>query len=173
MFTTRRASRGITGGKLTLGADAAVAAGPVGRTASAATDQNFAAEVYSYSRSRGLFAGVALDGTSISVDRKANGNFYKKKGVLATEIINGTRHDQQDDSARRFLGRRDDQHERDANGVDGREPHGVRCTVVNWRQLRRVVRPTPAGPAAGPHSTTNGARHLPDGRSDAGAKSRK
>lgn len=90
VFTTRAGIEGITGGKLTLGADAAVAAGPVGRAASAATDQNFAAEVYSYSRSRGLFAGVALDGTSISVDRKANAQFYKKPGVMASEIINGT-----------------------------------------------------------------------------------
>jgi lipid-binding SYLF domain-containing protein len=90
VFTTRAGIEGITGGKLTLGADAAVAAGPVGRSASAATDQNFAAEVYSYSRSRGLFAGVALDGTSISVDRKANAEFYKKPGVMASEIINGT-----------------------------------------------------------------------------------
>lgn len=102
IFTTRAGIEGITGGKLTLGADAAVAAGPVGRSASAATDQNFAAEVYSYSRSRGLFAGVALDGTSISVDRKANANYYKKPGVMASEIINGTV-TSNDDSARRFL----------------------------------------------------------------------
>jgi hypothetical protein len=102
IFTTRAGIEGITGGKLTLGADAAVAAGPVGRSASAATDQNFAAEVYSYSRSRGLFAGVALDGTSISVDRKANANYYKKPGVMASEIINGTV-TSEDDTARRFL----------------------------------------------------------------------
>jgi lipid-binding SYLF domain-containing protein len=52
VFTTRAGIEGITGGKLTLGADAAVAAGPVGRSASAATDQNFAAEVYSYDEQR-------------------------------------------------------------------------------------------------------------------------
>jgi lipid-binding SYLF domain-containing protein len=102
VFTTRAGIEGITGGKLTLGADASVAAGPVGRSASAATDQNFAAEVYSYSRSRGLFAGVALDGTSISVDRKANGAYYKKSGVMASEIINGTM-TTNDETARRFL----------------------------------------------------------------------
>ena len=102
VFTSRAGIEGITGGKLTLGADAAVAAGPVGRSASAATDQNFAAEVYSYSRSRGLFAGVALDGTSISVDRKANAAYYKKSGVLASEIINGTV-TSNDDTAKRFL----------------------------------------------------------------------
>lgn len=102
VFTTRAGIEGITGGKLTLGADASVAAGPVGRTASAATDQNFAAEVYSYSRSRGLFAGIALDGTSLSVDNKANAEYYRKKGVKASDIINGEV-TTTDDTARRFL----------------------------------------------------------------------
>lgn len=102
VFTTPRGVEGITGGKLTLGADASVAAGPVGRSASAATDQNFAAEVYSYSRSRGLFAGIALDGTSIMVDNKANARFYHKRGVMASDIINGTV-TSNDDSVRRFL----------------------------------------------------------------------
>src|SRR5262245_2005363 len=102
VFTTRKGIEGITGGKLTLGADASVAAGPVGRSASAATDQNFAAEVYSYSRSRGLFAGIALDGTSISVDSKANARYYKKPGVMASDIINGTV-TSDDDTGKRFL----------------------------------------------------------------------
>jgi lipid-binding SYLF domain-containing protein len=102
VFTTRKGIEGITGGKLTLGADASVAAGPVGRSASAATDQNFAAEVYSYSRSRGLFAGIALDGTSISVDRKANAAYYHKPGVMASEIISGEV-TSTDDTSRRFL----------------------------------------------------------------------
>ncbi|MEP7245107.1 MAG: lipid-binding SYLF domain-containing protein [Gammaproteobacteria bacterium] len=102
VFTTRAGIEGITGGKLTLGADASVAAGPVGRSASAATDQNFAAEVYSYSRSRGLFAGIALDGTSISVDSRANASYYKKSGVMASDIINGSV-TSNDDTSRRFL----------------------------------------------------------------------
>jgi lipid-binding SYLF domain-containing protein len=102
VFTTRKGIEGITGGKLTLGADASVAAGPVGRSASAATDQNFAAEVYSYSRSRGLFAGIALDGTSISVDSKANAAYYRKPGVMASDIINGTV-TSSDETSRRFL----------------------------------------------------------------------
>jgi lipid-binding SYLF domain-containing protein len=102
VFTTRKGIEGITGGKLTLGADASVAAGPVGRSASAATDQNFAAEVYSYSRSRGLFAGIALDGTSISVDRKANAAYYHKPGVMASDIISGAV-TSSDDTSRRFL----------------------------------------------------------------------
>jgi len=102
VFTTRAGIEGITGGKLTLGADASVAAGPVGRSASAATDQNFAAEVYSYSRSRGLFAGIALDGTSISVDAKANAAYYRKPGVMASEIINGSV-TSNDETSHRFL----------------------------------------------------------------------
>ena len=59
---------GIADGKLTLGGDASVAAGPVGRSASAGTDQDFKAEVYSYSRNRGLFAGVSIDGSVIAID---------------------------------------------------------------------------------------------------------
>jgi lipid-binding SYLF domain-containing protein len=89
VFTTPKGVEGIAGGKLTLGADASVAAGPVGRTASAATDQNFRAEVYSYSRSRGAFAGLALDGTIISIDDESNEVFYKKPDVGASEIFSG------------------------------------------------------------------------------------
>lgn len=68
VFRTQRGVDGIVHGKFTLGANAAVAAGPVGRNAHAATDAQMHAEIYSYSRSRGLFAGVALDGTAITVD---------------------------------------------------------------------------------------------------------
>jgi len=89
VFTTPKGVEGIAGGKLTLGADASVAAGPVGRTASAATDQNFRAEVYSYSRTRGAFAGLALDGTVISIDDDSNELFYKKPDVGASEIFSG------------------------------------------------------------------------------------
>jgi lipid-binding SYLF domain-containing protein len=58
--------------KLTLGADAAVAAGPLGREAGAGTDARLRAEIYAYSRSRGLFAGVALDGAVLANDAEAN-----------------------------------------------------------------------------------------------------
>jgi lipid-binding SYLF domain-containing protein len=102
VFTTRTGIEGITGGKVTLGADASVAAGPVGRQASVATDSNFAAEVYSYSRNRGLFAGIALDGSVLSIDRGANAVFYKKPGVTATEIMNGEV-TTNDSTAQRFL----------------------------------------------------------------------
>src|SRR5579859_1230701 len=89
VFTTKAGIEGIAGGKLTLGADASVATGPVGRQGSAATDMNFNAEIYSYARTRGLFGGVALDGSVISIDRSANASLYHKSGVGASEIISG------------------------------------------------------------------------------------
>lgn len=62
--------------KFTLGADAAVAAGPVGRTGEAATDLRMKAEILSYSRTRGLFAGVSLEGAVVKQDKKANKKIY-------------------------------------------------------------------------------------------------
>ena len=88
VFTTAKGVEGIADGKLTLGADASVAAGPVGRAASAATDQNFTAEVYSYSRNRGLFAGVALDGSILNIDSKSNKGLYGQNAP-ASDIIAG------------------------------------------------------------------------------------
>jgi lipid-binding SYLF domain-containing protein len=102
VFTTPKGIEGINGGKVTLGADASVAAGPVGRQASAATDAGFKAEAYSYSRSKGVFAGLALDGTVITIDDAANATFYKKPGVTAGDIIAGNV-TTDDESARRFL----------------------------------------------------------------------
>jgi lipid-binding SYLF domain-containing protein len=90
VFTSRAGIEGIAGGKLTLGADASAAAGPVGRSATASTDMNFTAEVYSYSRSRGLFAGIALDGTVLRIDRAGNADFYRKPRVATADILAGT-----------------------------------------------------------------------------------
>src|ERR1700675_1816513 len=89
VFTTKTGIEGIAGGKLTLGADVSVATGPVGRQGSAATDMGFNAEIYSYARTRGLFGGIALDGSVISIDRSANAALYGKSGVTATEIFSG------------------------------------------------------------------------------------
>ena len=102
VFTTPKGVEGINGGKVTLGADASVAAGPVGRQAEAATDASFKAEVYSYSRSRGVFAGLALDGTAITIDDGANAAFYRKPGVAAGDIISGAV-TSEEEPARRFL----------------------------------------------------------------------
>jgi lipid-binding SYLF domain-containing protein len=103
VFTTRRSIDKITGGKLTLGADASVAAGPVGRAASAATDPTISSEVYSYSRSRGLFVGLALDGSAITIDRSANARFYDRGEVNPADVIDG-QITTNDDIAKRFLG---------------------------------------------------------------------
>jgi lipid-binding SYLF domain-containing protein len=79
VFRTRSSVEGLMRGKFTVGADASVAAGPVGRQASAATDITFKSEIYSYSRSRGLFAGVALDGAAMQIDNRANAAFYGQR----------------------------------------------------------------------------------------------
>jgi lipid-binding SYLF domain-containing protein len=89
VITTRTGVEGVAGGKFTLGADASVAAGPYGRQTSAATDVAFSSEIYSYARSRGLFGGIALDGSAIAIDRSANRSFYHKKDVTASEILSG------------------------------------------------------------------------------------
>lgn len=102
VFTSRKGIEGITGGKVTLGGDASVSAGPVGRESSASTDMTFKAEVYSYSRSRGVFAGLAIDGSVISIDDDENDAFYRKKDVRAADIISGAT-TTNDDAARRFL----------------------------------------------------------------------
>jgi lipid-binding SYLF domain-containing protein len=87
VFKTARSLDWITGGKFTLGLDASVAAGPVGRHAEAGTDLELRAEILSYSRSRGLFAGVALEGAAIQVDYGANASFYNMPGLLPMEIF--------------------------------------------------------------------------------------
>jgi lipid-binding SYLF domain-containing protein len=88
VFRTQRGVDSIVDGKFTLGADAAAAAGPVGRNASASTDGQFKAEIYSYSRSRGLFAGVALDGSALRIDYDANAAVYGA-GITPRRIFEG------------------------------------------------------------------------------------
>lgn len=79
VFKSRKTLNRILEGssKLTLGVDASIAAGPVGRQAEAATDFQFKAEIYSYSRSRGLFAGVSFEGAALVSDKDANQAFYE------------------------------------------------------------------------------------------------
>ena len=76
VFRSERGLDSIVNGKVTLGADAGVAAGPVGRNAAAATDGQLKAEIWSWSRARGLFAGIALDGAVLSIDNGANSSTY-------------------------------------------------------------------------------------------------
>ncbi len=89
ILMSRKSVEGISGGKVTLGADASVAAGPLGRSASANTDATLKAQVLSYARSEGLFFGVALDGSVISVDDKSNASAYGVPDVYASQILEG------------------------------------------------------------------------------------
>src|SRR5262249_47497988 len=91
VFKTKKGVERILKGrdKFTLGADAAIAAGPLGRQAAAATDVQLKAEIYSYSRSRGLFAGVSLDGSAIKIDHRADEAFYRREGITPSDIIAG------------------------------------------------------------------------------------
>ena len=77
VFMTKRSVQGLLTGKFTIGADAAAAAGPVGRQLAAATDERLKAEILSYARSRGLFAGVSLDGSAIRLDPTAEAAYYR------------------------------------------------------------------------------------------------
>ena len=79
-------ARGILQGKVKLGGDASVAAGPVGRNASAETDVTLRSEILSYSRARGLFAGISLAGSTIRPDNKANKQIYGKE-IEAKQIV--------------------------------------------------------------------------------------
>ena len=88
VFRTQRGVDSIVHGKFTLGADASAAAGPVGRSAQASTDAQLKAEIYSYSRARGLFAGAALDGTALTIDNTANQAVYGD-GVTVRRIFDG------------------------------------------------------------------------------------
>ena len=81
-----RGANGILSSKVKLGGDASVAAGPVGRDASAETDVSMRAEILSYSRSRGLFAGISLEGSTIRPDNDANKRIYGEK-ISAKDIV--------------------------------------------------------------------------------------
>lgn len=74
-------------GKLTLGADVGVAAGPVGRQAEAGTDGQLKSEIFSYSRSRGLFAGVSLEGAGLLIEHDANDAFYRVPNLKVEQIV--------------------------------------------------------------------------------------
>ena len=89
VFKSRQSIERLSRGKFTLGADAAAAAGPVGRSMSAGTDITLGAEVYTYSRSRGLFAGVSLAGSALQIDYDATDKFYGLRGLTAREVFSG------------------------------------------------------------------------------------
>ncbi len=86
LLMTSRSASSILSSKVKLGGDASAAAGPVGRTASAETDVTLRAEILSYSRARGLFAGISLAGSTLRPDNDANKNLYGKD-VSAKAIV--------------------------------------------------------------------------------------
>jgi lipid-binding SYLF domain-containing protein len=93
VFTNRDGIQPLLKGKLKIGADASATAGPVGRKAEVGTDILLKSAIYSYSRSKGLFAGIALDGAVIQLDDDANKSVYGKKSVAAdvsTGRVRGT-----------------------------------------------------------------------------------
>jgi len=83
-------ARGILASKVKLGGDASVAAGPVGRDASADTDATLRSEILSYSRARGLFAGVSLEGSTIRPDNGDNRRVYGRKIPARDIVLSGT-----------------------------------------------------------------------------------
>ena len=86
VFTDKGGLQGLLSGKLKFGVDAAATAGPVGRTAEASTDVKMKSAIYSYSRAKGLFAGVALDGAVLGIDDSADHKVYGN-GITGTDIL--------------------------------------------------------------------------------------
>jgi lipid-binding SYLF domain-containing protein len=85
-MSERGAQSMIAGNKISLGGEASVAAGPMGRQGEASTDLNLKAEVYSYAKSKGLFAGMSLEGARLGPDNEANAEYYGK-GVSAKQLL--------------------------------------------------------------------------------------
>jgi lipid-binding SYLF domain-containing protein len=90
LVMNERGASGILASKVKLGADASVAAGPVGRDASADTDATLRAEILSYSRARGLFAGVSLEGSTIRPDNGDNRRVYGREIPARDIVLSGT-----------------------------------------------------------------------------------
>jgi lipid-binding SYLF domain-containing protein len=87
VFKSIKSIHDITAGKFTLGADASVAVGPVGRQATAGTDFELRSEIYSYSRTRGLFAGVSIQGSALEIDYDSIAGFYGNSQIGARDIF--------------------------------------------------------------------------------------
>lgn len=85
-FMREKNIRAVLNGEFTLGGSATVAAGPVGRSGSADTSARLDAEIYSYSRSRGAFAGISIDGSKLYVNKSANESFYSKEATAESIV---------------------------------------------------------------------------------------
>jgi lipid-binding SYLF domain-containing protein len=89
LLMSPRSAKSILNSKVKLGGDVSAAAGPVGRNASAETDVTLRAEILSYSRARGLFAGISLSGSTLRPDNDANKNLYGKDVSAQDIVFNG------------------------------------------------------------------------------------
>jgi lipid-binding SYLF domain-containing protein len=89
VFTGDEGFKGLLDGKIKLGADASVAAGPVGRKAEVGTDVLLKSAVFAYSRSKGLFAGISLDGSALTINDSANKAVYGKEVSAQDILLNG------------------------------------------------------------------------------------
>jgi len=87
-FMSEKGARSLSSSKFTLGAKAGVAAGPLGRTGEASTDVKLNAEIYSYAKSKGVFAGISLEGARLAPDNKDNAKYYGKS-VTGKELLFG------------------------------------------------------------------------------------
>ncbi len=88
IFKSRETLQKIGTGSFTIGGDASVTAGPVGRNSSASTDYKMDAEIYSYSKSKGLFAGISISGSALDIDEKSNKSFYGQSLDATTIFAN-------------------------------------------------------------------------------------
>ena len=94
VFKSKKGVDSVFTGKFIIGADASAAIGPLGREVSASTNLTFEAEIYSYSRSKGFFAGIALDGAALQIDHNANAAFYRQEAITPDDIINKKKTDE-------------------------------------------------------------------------------
>ena len=145
VFKTRKGVTNIENGKLTLGGDANVAAGPVGRHTRAATDWRLKAEIYSYSRNRGLFAGISLEGAYIGMDHKANYAYYQTGQGNPANILHDD-HVPTPAQARRFI-----------------DTLAARAPALNWKSedVKRTARSKATKTTSEPGAKTYGLDEAP------------
>jgi lipid-binding SYLF domain-containing protein len=146
VFRSDRGLESIVNGKFTLGADAGVAAGPVGRNASAQTDGEMKAEIWSWSRARGLFAGVALDGAVLSIDDAANEAVYGRD-TTPRMIFEGRAAQRPSDAVVSF---RDRLEETTAAAHAARAPRAAAIASPGSTAAPHSADPAPAGSTVAP-----------------------
>ena len=161
VFRSDRGLDSIVNGKVTLGADAGVAAGPVGRNAATATDGQLKAEIWSWSRARGLFAGIALDGAVLSIDDAANEAVYGRD-TTPRMIFEGRAHGQPSNAVVDFRDRLEEataaaREQRGTGRTAARGNVGATRAPTATAAMTQPMQPTsaaaPAAPAPGKFET--------------------